>query len=66
MIKNDNQWKIDYLFEKDGNYSFEIHFNEIITNMERFFQDCINVISLDLSNYDLSNITICIECFMDA
>ena len=57
MIKDDKQWKIDYLFEKDVNYSFEIHFNDIITNMERFFQDYVNVISLDLSNFDLSNIT---------
>ena len=56
MIKNDNQWKMDYKFEKDGKYSFEIHFSDVINNMNIFFQDGFDIIYLDFSNFDTSNV----------
>ena len=56
MIKDDNQWKMDYKFEKDGKYSFEIHFSDVINNMNKFFQDGFNIISLDFPNFDTLNV----------
>ena len=37
MIKDEKQWKIDYKFEKDGNYSFEIYFNDILKKYGKIF-----------------------------
>ena len=39
MIKEDKKWIIDYNFQKEGIYQFEIVFNNIINNMNRFFQN---------------------------
>ena len=52
MIKEDKKWIINYKFKKAKKYLFEIHFNNIINNMERFFQECHNIILLDYSNFD--------------
>ena len=57
MIKDNNTWKIDYNFIKDGKYNFHIVFNNIITNMIGFFEKCINIISLDFSNFNTSNVS---------
>ena len=57
MIKDNNQWKIDYKFIKDGKYIFNIIFNNNITNMKEFFKNCSNLISIDLSNFNSSNVT---------
>ena len=57
MIKYGNEWKIYYKFEKDGTYPFEIYFNNDITSMEKFFQESSNIISLDFTNFDTSNVT---------
>ena len=57
MSKNVIEWKIHYDFIKEGKYSFEIVFNSPINNVEGFFEDSYNIISLDLSYFDTSNIT---------
>ena len=57
MIKEDKKWIIDYNFQKKGIYQFEIVFNNIINNMNRFFEKCSNIISLDFSNFNSSNVT---------
>ena len=57
MIKDDNIWKIDYNFEKDGKYIFYIVINIIITNMKGFFSKCFNIIYLDFSNFNSSHVT---------
>ena len=55
MIKDNEKWKIDYNFEKDGNYNFEIIINnQKITNL--FFEQCSNIISLNLTYFNTSNI----------
>jgi len=53
----DDNWKIDHNFIKTGKYTFCFVFNETIADMEGFFGNCPNLISLDLSNFDSSNIT---------
>ena len=63
MKKENNKWFIDYNFGKSGKYSFQIVFNNIITNMEKFFDDSVNIISLDLTNFDTSNITNMVKMF---
>ena len=58
MIKDlDDNWKIDYNFINTGKYLFCIVFNEIVSDMEGFFGNCPNLISLDLSNFDASNVS---------
>ena len=57
MIKEDKKWIIDYNFQKEEIYQFEIVFNNIINNMEGFFDKCSNIISLDFSNFNSSNVT---------
>ena len=57
MIKDGYKWKIDYDFKKNGKYKFIIAFNNNISNMRGFFEDCSNVISLDFTNFDTSNVT---------
>ena len=57
MIQDNKSWKIDYKFEKDGIYEFQIIFNIIITNLCGFFEKCNNIISLDLSNFNTENVT---------
>ncbi len=57
MIQDGKLWKIDYNFEKDGKYTFQIVFNNIITNMIGFFEKCPNIISLDFSNFNTEKVT---------
>ena len=58
MIKNDNdEWIINYKFEKNGKYIFDIIFNNNLNDMSGFFEDCSNIISLDFTNFNTSNIT---------
>ena len=57
MIKDNNQWKINYKFSNDGKYTFNIIFQDNITNMKDFFKNCSNLISVDLSNFNSSNVT---------
>ena len=56
MLNNKDIWEIDYTFKKDGKYNFKIVFVEPIDNMEGFFEDCSNIIFLDLSHFDSSNV----------
>ena len=39
MIKEDKKWIIDYNFQKEGIYPFEIVFSNIINDMNYFFQN---------------------------
>ena len=48
--------KLYCIFEEEGLYKFDIVFNDLITNLENFFEDCTNIISLDFSNFNFSNI----------
>ena len=57
IIKDNKTWK--YNFKKEGKYNFEIVFNDFINDLERFFDNCIHIISLDLSNFNSSNIINC-------
>ena len=57
MLNNKGSWEIDYTFKKDGKYNFEIVFKDIIDNMEGFFEDNFNLISLDLSHFNSSNVS---------
>ena len=57
LIKEKHLRKIDYNFQEDGKYKFEIKFNEKITDLAGFFEGCKNIILLDLSNFDSSNVT---------
>ena len=52
VIKENSQWK--YNFTKEGTHIFEIIFKNNISNMKRFFAECPNIISLDLSNFNTS------------
>ena len=55
VINENNKWK--YNFTKEGNYIFEIIFNNNINNMKGFFYEFSNIISLDFSNFNTSNVT---------
>ena len=57
MINEKNKWKIDYNFKEDGKYKFKIVFNNNITSLYKFFQDCSNLYSIDLSNFESKNVT---------
>ena len=57
MIRYDKSWYIDYGFEKEGIYEFHIIFSKIFANMYGFFEKCNNIISIDLSNFNSSNVT---------
>ena len=54
MINEENKWKIDYKFPKDGKYEFKIVFNNNINNLHSFFEECSTLYSIDLSNFDSS------------
>ena len=54
--KDGNNWKISHKVEKDGIYKFEIVFNDDITNLEKFFENCRNIISLDFSFLNTSDV----------
>ena len=55
VIKEKKKWK--YNFNKTGKYMFEIIFNDNITSCKCFFQECYNLISLDLTNFNTTNVT---------
>jgi len=55
MIREYKKWK--YNFQEKGTYKFKIIFNNTIKLLESFFEDCTQLISLDLSNFDTSNTT---------
>ena len=57
MINEEGLWNFDYNFENDGKYSFVIVFNDNIEDMGSFFEKCSNLIYLDLSNFDSSEVT---------
>ena len=57
LKKYNNNWIIEYNFEKEGIYNFEIIFYDEIIELANFFEDCTNIISLDLSELDTSNVT---------
>ena len=48
--------KIYYKFEKAGNYFLEIVFHTLVENFNSFFEECHNIISLDFTNLDSSNV----------
>ena len=54
IIKDNNKWK--YKFNTEGKYIFEIIFNNNINNMKQFFEKCTNIISLDFTYFNSSNI----------
>ena len=54
MIKEDNKW---ITFGKSGKKTFEIIFDYTINNMRGFFENCINLVSLDFTNFDSTNVT---------
>ena len=62
IIKEDKKRKIDYSFNKAGKYPFTIVFKSNIEDMEKFFSECSNIISLDFSNFDSSNV-VNMRCF---
>ena len=55
IFKKNNRWK--YNFNKEGYYELKIVVNDIITNFERFFEKNNNLISVDLSEFNSSNVT---------
>ena len=55
VLKENNNWK--YNFNKTGKYMFEIIFNDNITNCKGLFNECSNIISLDFTNFNTSNVT---------
>ena len=57
MIKDGKNWKMDYNFKKEGQYFFEMIFIGNIFCLDGFFQQNYNLISLDLSNFNSSNVT---------
>ena len=57
MIQDGILWKIDYNFNTNIKYTFQIVFNNIITNMNSFFEKCVNIISLDFENFNTQNVT---------
>ena len=57
MIKDDFKWKIGCKFKKDGEYKFKIIFEDTVTNMQKLFENCTNIKSLDFSDFDTSKVT---------
>ena len=57
-IKNiDKKYIINNKFEKDGKYEIKIIFKNNLTNLNSFFENCNELISLDLSKFDTSKVT---------
>ena len=57
MLKDNSRWKIDYNFKIEGKYKFTMVFNDTVIDMEEFFGKNPYLISLDLSDFDSSNVT---------
>ena len=45
-----------YEFEKEGKYTFKFVFKKPLTNLNYMFNECDKLISIDLSNFDSSNV----------
>ena len=43
-------------FEKDGEYEIEIIFKNNLTNLSGFFEDCVELLWVDFSNFDISQV----------
>ena len=56
IINEENKWKIDYKFEKEGKYNLKIIINNNITDMNGMFENCSSIYSIDLSNFDTSKV----------
>ena len=46
-----------YKFNKEGRYEFKLKFKNDITNLNSFFEECKEIISLDLTNFNTSKVT---------
>jgi len=57
MIKDNGSWKIDYNFKNEGKYQITMVFKDTVIDMEEFFGKNSCLISLDLSDFDSSNVT---------
>ena len=55
LIKEKNKWKIMQGFKK-GENKFKIIFNDKLTSLYRFFEDCSTLKSVDLTNLNTSNV----------
>ena len=58
LFINDKKYEFQKYFipEKDGIYSIKIKFNIIIKNCSYMFNECKNIIDIDLSSFDTSNV----------
>ena len=54
LRKDGNKWI--YKFQKAGKYKLKIIFNFFMNDFTQFFEKCSNIISLDLSNWNTSNV----------
>ena len=57
IIKDQNKRFIDFCPEIIGTYTFDIILYDKLTSLNSFFNECSNITSLDLSNFDTSNVT---------
>ena len=55
LINENNKWKIFENIQK-GKNKFKIIFNNSLTTLFRFFNECTSLFSIDLSNLDTSNV----------
>ena len=56
IINEENKWKIYYKFTQKGKYNLKIIFKNNIKDMNSFFENCSNIYSIDLSNFDTSKV----------
>ena len=56
VIYEENKWKIEYKFEKEGKYNLKIIFKNNIKDMNGLFENCSNIYLIDLSNFDISKV----------
>ena len=57
-INNENyQFSYIHKFDKEGKYIIKYIFKNILTNCTYMFADCLNIINLDLSNFNTEKIT---------
>ena len=65
MINENNKWKIDYNFEKDGKYEFQIIFKNKITNLYNFIKIVQIYILLIYQILIIQKLLIWQECLMN-
>ena len=56
IINEEKKWKIDYKFEKEGKYNLKILFKNNMKNMNGFFDNCSILYSIDLTNFNTSEV----------